>query len=110
MFMMDMLIMLGIYVGFSLMVAQISKEKDVGFWTLFSVSMVLTPMVGLLVGLFSKRKQNQPQMNVVSKEPEKEHSEEVKDENIKGQFNFMSKFMDKTKDKGSSEDYSRIKM
>ena len=95
--MMDMFIMLCIYVGFSLMVAQISKEKDIGFWTLFSVSMILTPMVGLIIGLFAKRKQAQSQLHVVSNEPQKNNEDELKDENIKGQFNFMSKFISKDK-------------
>lgn len=52
----DTIMIFGTLAGFSLLVAQMSKEKDVGFWTLFATSMLFTPFVGLLIGLLSKRK------------------------------------------------------
>ena len=77
-----MIIALGIMVGFSLLVAQMSKEKDVGFWTLFACSMLLTPFVGLFIGLISKSKRKDGEVVTIPTEQE----------------GFLSRFMSKKKD------------
>jgi hypothetical protein len=52
----EIVLSLGLMVGFCLLVAQMSKEKDIGFWTLFAVGMLLTPLVSLVVGLVAKKR------------------------------------------------------
>lgn len=94
----EIVLSLGIMVGFSLLVAQMSKEKDIGFWTLFAIGMLLTPLVSLVVGLVSKRRDKQV-MNFDS------HSNET-------QEGFLSRFFkkkDKTDDKTDLEmpDFSK---
>jgi hypothetical protein len=42
--------------GMAFLVAQMSKDREVGFWTLFVISVFLTPFVGIFVALLSKRK------------------------------------------------------
>jgi hypothetical protein len=59
---MEMIFALAIMVGFSLLVAQMSKEKDIGFWTLFACSLLLTPFVGLIIGLFAKKRQKEGEL------------------------------------------------
>lgn len=46
----------GLLIGMCFVIAQMSKEKDVGFWTLFSISLLLSPIVGLIYGLTRKNK------------------------------------------------------
>lgn len=92
----EVILSLGIMVGFSLLVAQMSKEKDIGFWTLFAIGMLLTPLVSLVVGLVSKRRDRQ---NVVNTSNETQEG-------------FLSRFMkkkDKTDDKTDLEmpDFSK---
>ena len=79
---MEIIFALIIMVGFSLLVAQMSKEKDIGFWTLFACSLILTPLVGLIVGLFAKKKQKEGE--VIMPSPEQE--------------SFLSRFTSKKKD------------
>lgn len=67
---MEIIFALIIMVGFSLLVAQMSKEKDIGFWTLFACSLILTPLVGLIVGLFAKKKQKEGEVIMPSPEQE----------------------------------------
>ena len=52
----DTLFRIGFLIGCAYIVAQMSKEKDIGFWTLFVTSLFLTPFVGLLIGLLAKRR------------------------------------------------------
>lgn len=80
----DTILIFGTLAGFSYLVAQMSKEKDVGFWTLFATSMLFTPFVGLLIGLFAKRRRTQSDYTPKSTEESK---------------NFLSKFMSKKDDK-----------
>lgn len=53
---MELLIMFLVFLGFSLVVANISKERDIGFWTLLAVCFLLTPIIGLIVGLCARKK------------------------------------------------------
>lgn len=45
-----------IYIGMCYVVAQMSKEKDVGFWSLLSISILFSPMIGMIYGLTRKNK------------------------------------------------------
>jgi hypothetical protein len=85
---MEMIFAIGIMVGFSLLVAQMSKEKDIGFWTLFACSLLLTPLVGLIIGLFAKKKQKEGE--VIMPSPEQE--------------SFLSRFTSKKKDSNEKND------
>jgi len=53
---METILIVLLLVGFSFLVAQMSKEKDIGFWTLFAICMIFSPMVGLIVALFKKKR------------------------------------------------------
>ena len=44
--------------GMAYVVAQMSRDREIGFWTLFAVSAFFTPFVGVIVGLLSKRKRS----------------------------------------------------
>lgn len=44
--------------GMAFLVAQMSKDREVGFWTLFVVSVFFTPFIGILVALLSRKKRN----------------------------------------------------
>lgn len=84
----DTLLLLGFLLGCAYVVAQMSKEKDVGFWTLFVTSLFLTPFVGLFIGLISKRRLKEGEVSTQSQE------------------GFLSRFMnkkDKTDDKNDLE-------
>ena len=59
----DTLFMIGFWCGLAYLVAQMSKEKDIGFWTLFVTSFFLTPFVGLIMGLVVKRRDKQVDSN-----------------------------------------------
>lgn len=78
----ELVLSLGILIGFSLLVAQMSKEKDIGFWTLFGCCLIFTPLVGLIIGLVAKRKQDNGGMYMPPTEQE----------------GFLSRFMSKKKD------------
>lgn len=52
----ELLIMFAVFLGFSLIVANMSKERDIGFWTLLAISFLLTPIIALIVGLCAKKK------------------------------------------------------
>lgn len=52
----DVILTLGIFTGASLAVALMSKERKVGFWTLFSISLILTPFVGIALGMLSQKR------------------------------------------------------
>jgi len=84
----DTLLLLGFLLGCAYVVAQMSKEKDVGFWTLFVTSLFLTPFVGLFIGLISKRRLKEGEVSTQAQE------------------GFLSRFMnkkDKTDDKTDLE-------
>ena len=85
----DTMFLLGLLCGFAFLVAQMSKEKDIGFWTLFVTSIFLTPFVGLLLGLIAKRKPKEGSVNISSQEANE------------SQNSFLSRFMSK-KDKSQS--------
>ena len=85
----DTMFLLGLVCGFAFLVAQMSKEKDIGFWTLFVTSIFLTPFVGLLLGLIAKRKPKEGSVNISSQEANE------------SQNSFLSRFMSK-KDKSQS--------
>ena len=53
---MDLLIMFLVFLGISLVVANLSKERDIGFWTLLAICFIFTPIVALLVALLSKKR------------------------------------------------------
>ncbi|MFM7901955.1 MAG: hypothetical protein ACKPAD_08205 [Bacteroidota bacterium] len=53
---MEIIILFLLYIGVSWAVANISKEREIGFWTLMATSFILTPIVALLIGLFAKKK------------------------------------------------------
>lgn len=50
----DYIILLIIWVFFSLIVASYSRNKLIGYWGGFMVSMILSPAVGLIITLMSK--------------------------------------------------------
>jgi amino acid transporter len=52
----DFLLTFAVLGGMAFLVAQMSKDREIGFWTLFVVSVFLTPFVGIFVALLSKRK------------------------------------------------------
>ena len=52
----DFLLTFAILGGMAFIVAQMSKDREIGFWTLFAISVFLTPFVGIFVALVSKRK------------------------------------------------------
>lgn len=58
----EILLTFAIIGGLAFVVAQMSRDRDIGFWTLFAVSAFFTPFVGVIVGLLSKKKRdpNQP--------------------------------------------------
>ena len=85
---MEMILALVIMVGFSLLVAQMSKEKDIGFWTLFACSLMLTPLVGLIIGLFAKKRQKEGELVMPNATQE----------------SFLSKFTSKKKDSNEKND------
>ena len=85
---MEMIFALGIMVGFSLLVAQMSKEKDIGFWTLFACSLMLTPLVGLIIGLFAKKKPKEGELVMPNASQE----------------SFLSRFTSKKKDSNEKND------
>jgi hypothetical protein len=85
----DTMFLLGLVCGFAFLVAQMSKEKDIGFWTLFVTSIFLTPFVGLLLGLIAKRKPKEGSVNISNQEANE------------SQNSFLSRFMSK-KDKSQS--------
>lgn len=64
----DTLLLLGFLLGCAYVVAQMSKEKDVGFWTLFVTSLFLTPFVGLFIGLISKRRLKEGEVGTQAQE------------------------------------------
>ncbi len=86
---MDIMFLLGLMCGFAFLVAQMSKEKDIGFWTLFVTSLLLTPFVGLIIGLIAKRKPKEGSVNISNQEANESQS------------SFLSRFMSK-KDKSQS--------
>lgn len=51
------MIQIFVYAVVSLLIAMMGKERKIGFWTLFAISFVFTPLVGLIVGLCSPRNQ-----------------------------------------------------
>lgn len=55
---MEFVFIFAILGGMAFLVAQMSKERNVGFWTLFAISVFLTPFVGILVALVSGRKKS----------------------------------------------------
>lgn len=55
---MEFLFIFAILGGMAFLVAQMSKERNVGFWTLFAISVFLTPFAGILVGLLAGRRKN----------------------------------------------------
>ncbi len=63
---MEFIFIFAILGGMAFLVAQMSKERNVGFWTLFVLSVFLTPFAGILVGLLAgKRKNpNEPPTNI----------------------------------------------
>lgn len=54
----DFLLTFAVLGGMAFLVAQMSKDREVGFWTLFVVSVFLTPFIGIFVALVSKKKRN----------------------------------------------------
>lgn len=53
-----------IVIAMSFAIAQMSKEKEIGFWTLFAISIVFSPLVGLIVGLTRKNRNENKTMFV----------------------------------------------
>lgn len=54
----DFLLTFFVLGGMAFLVAQMSKEREIGFWTLFAISVFFTPFIGIIVGLLSKKKRN----------------------------------------------------
>jgi amino acid transporter len=52
----DFMLTFAVLGGMAFLVAQMSKDREIGFWTLFVVSVFLTPFIGIFVALLSKRK------------------------------------------------------
>jgi len=50
-----MILLLIFYLGVTVSVALIGKQRQIGFWQLFVVSLLFTPFVGIVVGLNSKK-------------------------------------------------------
>lgn len=43
------------YLGICLSVAMIGRDRKIGFWPLMAISILLSPLFGLICGLLSKR-------------------------------------------------------
>lgn len=91
----DTLLLLGFICGCAFLVAQLSKEKDIGFWTLFVTSVFLTPFVGLLIGLIAKRRlkegeTHQVQESFLSKFTKKKDSNEENKMDTENKWKFDS--------------------
>lgn len=51
-----MLVFFAIWGGMAFVVAQMSRDREIGFWTLFAVSLFFTPFIGVIAGLMSRKK------------------------------------------------------
>jgi hypothetical protein len=45
-----------VFGAMAFIVALMSKEREIGFWTLFAISLFLTPFVGVFAALLSRKK------------------------------------------------------
>ena len=44
-----------IWIGLSFLVALTGKDKDIGYWGVFFLSLLLSPLIGLIIGLVSSQ-------------------------------------------------------
>jgi len=78
-----------LWILFSLLVGALGKDRNIGFWTALFVSLLLSPLIGLIAVLFS----NKPS-------PKKEHkweifNEEAKRAEFKGELKLaLDKYLD----------------
>lgn len=52
----------GIFIGwiiFSLVVGSVGSERKIGFWNAFLLSLLLSPIIGLIIALVSKDKEDE---------------------------------------------------
>ncbi len=57
---MDIIIL---WVALSLIVAVIGKSRKIGFWVAFFLSIILTPVIGLVLALTSRKLINENKVN-----------------------------------------------
>lgn len=53
---MEQVILLIVAVGLSALVGQLGKNRNIGFGWSFALSLFLSPIIGLIITLFSKKK------------------------------------------------------
>lgn len=53
---MEQVILLILIVGLSALVGQLGKDREIGFGWSFALSLFLSPIIGLIITLFSKKK------------------------------------------------------
>ncbi|WP_312461329.1 SHOCT domain-containing protein [Sphingobacterium siyangense] len=49
-------LMILFWVGGSALIGLIGKNRKIGFWPIFAISLVVSPVIGFFVALFSKKK------------------------------------------------------
>ena len=87
----EILLTFGFILGLAYIVAQMSRDREIGFWTLFAVSTFFTPFIGVIVGLLSKKKKDPNTLG------EKHVSQEDNEK-------FWSRFMPDNDEKQSKKD------
>lgn len=53
---MEQLFFLLLNVGLSAIIAMLGKKRKIGYWWSFAFCLVLSPVIGLIITLYSKRK------------------------------------------------------
>ncbi len=63
------------WILFAIIIGGVFKDKNVGFWAVFFISLLFSPLVGLIVGIASDKKRpqkvrtiNQPPQNSIADE------------------------------------------
>lgn len=79
---------MGIFIGwliFSLIVGAIGSGRNIGFWGAFILSLILSPIIGLIITLFSKDKEDEKYKQEVLKtqKQQQESLSEIKDNSEK---------------------------
>lgn len=53
---MEQLLILIVAIGLSALVGQLGKKREIGFGWSFAFSLILSPLIGIIITLFSKKK------------------------------------------------------
>ena len=53
---MEQLFFLVLFIGLAALVGQLGKNRNIGFGWSFALSLFLSPLIGLIITLFSKKK------------------------------------------------------